>query len=249
MRTVLTYLTIVVLTIVFGVPIVVATMFGMKVRPGSFWEELARRWARGVLWAAGCKVIVHNPQHIAHGEARVYVSNHVSWFDVFALAAVLPRYRFLAKNELFRIPIFGKAAGEIAGIYIDRKNRKAAFQAYQDAAAQIKTGASVVVYPEGTRGLSYALRPFKKGPFVLALAAQVPIVPCVVYGTMEIQGKGSVAVRPGDIHVTLLEPIATEGMSYTARDELLDRVWNAMATELRKRGVQSTDVATEINVT
>ncbi|HJR64202.1 MAG TPA: lysophospholipid acyltransferase family protein [Gemmatimonadaceae bacterium] len=250
MRTVLTYLAIVVMTIAFGVPIVVGTMFGMKVRPGSFWEEIPRIWARVVLRAAGARVVVINPQHIAHGEPRVYVSNHVSWFDVFALATILPRYRFMAKKELFKIPIFGPAAGQVAGIYIDRQNRKAAFESYRDAAEQIRSGISVAVYPEGTRGRSYELRPFKKGPFVLAIAAQVPIVPCVVHGTKEIQGKGDVAVRAGEIEITLLEPIPTAGMTYEDRDDLLRRVWVAMAAELERYGVHSNGRMsdTEVNV-
>ncbi|HJU66050.1 MAG TPA: lysophospholipid acyltransferase family protein, partial [Gemmatimonadaceae bacterium] len=237
--TLLTYVAIVVMTIAFGIPIVVATMLGVKVRAGSFWEDIPRIWTRAVLRAAGARVKVINPEHMAPGEPRVYVANHVSWFDVFALAAVLPRYRFVAKKELFKIPIFGPAAGQVAGIYIDRHNRKAAFESYRDAAERMRGGISVIVFPEGTRGRSYELRPFKKGPFVLAIAAQVPIVPCVVHGTKEIQGKGEATVRAGEIEVTLLEPIPTAGLSYEERDELLRRVWTAMAAELERHGVRS----------
>ena len=124
-----------------------------------------------------------------------------------ALAKVLPRYKFVAKAELFKVPIFGKAMRAAGMVEIQRENRKAAFGAYEVAADRIKAGNSVVVFPEGTRGLAYRLRPFKKGPFVLAIAAGVPIVPIIVHGTIEILRKGSLWAHPGTIDVHLLEPV------------------------------------------
>jgi 1-acyl-sn-glycerol-3-phosphate acyltransferase len=177
---------------------------------------------------------------VPRNEARVYVVNHVSWFDVFALASYLPRYRFIAKKELFKIPIFGAAARATAGIEIDRRNRKAAFQAYETAARDVKQGLSVVVYPEGTRGRDYRLRTFKKGPFVLAIAAQVPIVPTVIYGTIAIQPKGSFRIRPGVIDIEFLEPVPTAGLTYSDRDTLMQTVWQRMADALERHDVHST---------
>ena len=84
---------------------------------------------------------------------------------------MLPRYKFVAKAELFKVPIFGRAMRAAGMIEIQRDNRKAAFGAYDVAAERIRDGNSVVVFPEGTRGHAYPLRPFKKGPFVLAIAA------------------------------------------------------------------------------
>src|SRR5207249_2699146 len=94
-----------------------------------------------------------------------------SWFDVPALAKILPRYKFVAKAELFKVPIFGRGMRIVGMIEIQRENRKAAFGAYDVAAEKIRSGSSVIVFPEGTRGHAYPLRPFKKGPFVLAIAA------------------------------------------------------------------------------
>jgi 1-acyl-sn-glycerol-3-phosphate acyltransferase len=239
MRTVLVYATIFVLTITFGVPIVVASALGVRFKPNGLFERIPRIWARSVIRASGSKITLRNPHVIERAEARVYISNHVSWFDVFALASVLPRYRFVAKKELFKIPLFGPAVREIAGVFIDRQNRKAAFDAYATAASQIKGGASVVVFPEGTRGRSYALRPFKKGPFVLAIAAQQPVVPVVVYGTREIQPRGVRRIRSGTIEITFLEPIATSGMTYADRERLMQAVWDRMAAALERHGVRS----------
>ena len=240
MRTALAYATMLVLTVALGVPVVIASLLRVRFTPEGFFERTPRVWARWVLRVSGVAVKINNPHFIDRTEARVYVSNHVSWYDVFALACVLPRYRFVAKKELFKIPIFGRAVHEIAAVFIDRQNRKAAFEAYQDAAMQIKTGISVVVFPEGTRGRSYALRPFKKGPFVLAIAAQAPVVPVVVYGTRDIQPKGAIRIRPGDVELTFLEPIPTAGMAYSDRDRLMQTVWNRMAAALETHGVHST---------
>jgi 1-acyl-sn-glycerol-3-phosphate acyltransferase len=166
----------------------------------------------------------------------------VSWFDVFTLAAVLPRYKFVGKAELFRIPIFGRAARAAGMIPIERANRKSAFQSYDLAVQRIRAGASVVVYPEGTRGDSYALRPFKKGPFVLAVAAQVPIVPVVLHGTREVQPRGSWRIRASAIHVHFLESIDTRGMTYGDRDRLSAECWRRMAMALRQEyDVESRD--------
>jgi 1-acyl-sn-glycerol-3-phosphate acyltransferase len=203
------------------------------------YEDIPRLWCKAILRAAGVTLRIHGEHNVPRHQARIYASNHISWFDVFALASYLPRYRFIAKKELFKIPVFGPAARATAGIEIDRQNRKAAFQAYEVAARDVKEGLSVVVYPEGTRGFSYELRPFKKGPFVLAIAAHVPVVPTVIHGTLEIQRKGSARIRPGVIDIHFLDPIPTAGLTYADRETLMQQVWDRMATKLEEYGVHS----------
>lgn len=246
MRALLVYPVIAVMTIVLGVPIIILSLLGVKIHPDSAFGRAPRLWARAALWAAGVKVVVRNPQYVqARGEPCVYVSNHVSWFEIFALASILPRYRFVAKKELASLPIFGRAVREVAGIFIDRQNRKAAFDAYDDAAEQIKRGIAVAVYPEGTRGRSYELRPFKKGPFVLAIAAQAPIIPVVSWGTREVQGKGDIAIHSGVCELTFLEPVPTKGLTYDDRDRLVEEVWSRMAAVLESKGVHSAALTPE----
>lgn len=241
MRALLAYPTMAVMTIVLGVPIVVLSLMGVRIRPDSFFGRAPRVWARVVLAVSGVRIRVHNAQYIGPpDEARVYVCNHVSWFEIFALACVLPHYRFVAKKELASLPIFGRAAREVAGIFIDRRNRKAAFETYARAAEQIRGGISVAVFPEGTRGRSYALRPFKKGPFVLAIAAQALVVPVVSWGTREIQAKGELAIHAGTCELTFLEPVPTAGLTYEERDALLRTVWDRMAAALAEKGVPVT---------
>ena len=224
-------------TLIFIVPITVMSLFRIPIPPDSFVGRGGHWWSYWVLKAAGVKVVVRNPERVSRTESRVYVSNHVSWFEIFALATVVDRYRFVAKKEIRSVPLFGKAAGEVAAIYIERNNRKAAFSAYEEAAERIKGGLNVVVFPEGTRGRTYELRPFKKGPFVLAIAAQVPIVPVITWGSKEVQAKGEIAIHSGTIELTFLEPVETKGMGYADRDALVEIVWNRIAAALAEKGV------------
>jgi 1-acyl-sn-glycerol-3-phosphate acyltransferase len=246
MRALLVYPVIAVMTIVLGVPIIILSLFGVKIHPDSPLGRAPRLWSKVILWVAGVKVVVRNPQFIQpRGAPCVYVSNHVSWFEIFALASILPRYRFVAKKELASLPIFGRAVAEVAGIFIDRQNRKAAFDAYDEAAKQIQRGIAVAVFPEGTRGRTYELRPFKKGPFVLAIAAQAPIIPVVSWGTREVQGKGDIAIHSGTCELTFLEPISTTGLTYDDRDRLVEEVWSRMAGVLDSKGVRSATLTAE----
>ena len=80
---------------------------------------------------------------------------------------------------------------------------------------------------------------------MLAIAAQVPVVPVVAYGSLEIQKKGDVFIHPHPIELTFLEPIPTAGMTYDDRDRLIERCWHAMADELERRGVHSRGVPVE----
>jgi 1-acyl-sn-glycerol-3-phosphate acyltransferase len=240
MRSLLVLLTLLVATPVLGTTVIIAALLGIADREGGVYDMAPRLWSRALLWAGGVRVRLHNAERLRHAEPRIYVSNHVSWFDVFTLASYVPHYKFVGKAELFRIPFFGAAARAAGMIPIERENRKSAFQSYELAAARIRAGASVVVYPEGTRGPSYGLRSFKKGPFVLAAAAQVPIVPTIVHGTMRIQPKGAFRIRSGAVDVHFLEPISTQGMTYDDRDRLSHECWNRMAATLREQyGVES----------
>jgi 1-acyl-sn-glycerol-3-phosphate acyltransferase len=240
MRTLLTIVTMVLVTPVLATIVIVAGLFGVPNRPGGVYDRIPRLWSRLALFLAGVRLELHGDEVLRQIKPRVFVSNHVSWYDIFTLLAILPRYRFVAKAELFRIPLFGTAARRAGTIPIQRENRKAAFQAYEEAAREIHGGASVVVCPEGTRGDSYALRPFKKGPFVLAIAAEAPVVPVVVYGTREVQARGSFVIRSATVHVHFLEEIATVGLTYEDRDRVADECWRRMAATLeREHGVSS----------
>ena len=178
------------------------------------------------------RTVVHGAEHIASARGVVYAMNHVSWFDIFAIASVLPRYTFVAKAELRRIPIFGWGAEACGVVFLERENRTSAFEAYGSVAATVADGLSVVVCPEGSRGDSYALRPFKKGPFVLAIAAGAPVVPVAVYGSREVMPKGSWRVRRGVVHLHFLAPVETAGYGYDQRHDVVQLAWQRIADTL-----------------
>jgi 1-acyl-sn-glycerol-3-phosphate acyltransferase len=240
LRTILLLITATLATFFLGLTVIIAALLRVKDRPGGIYDKVPRWWSSAVLTAVGVKVRVHGLEHASSGEPHIFASNHVSWFDVPALAKVLPRYKFVAKAELFKVPIFGTAMRAVGMIEIQRENRKAAFGAYDVAAERIRAGNSVVVFPEGTRGHAYPLRPFKKGPFVLAIAAGVPIVPIILHGTIEVMPRGSIWARQGTIDIPLLEPVATTGVDYDHRETVMRTVRSRMADAMQKLyGIES----------
>lgn len=243
-RTILLYATAIVATVFLGLTVIIAALLGVKDEPGSIYDKVPRWWSQAVLRAVGIKVRVHGLENASGEGPHIFASNHVSWFDVPSLAKTLPRNRFVAKAELFKVPIFGRAMRAAGMIEIQRDNRKAAFGAYDVAAERIRGGKSVVVFPEGTRGNAYPLRPFKKGPFVLAIAAGVPIVPIIVHGTIEIMPKGSLWAHSGTVDIHLLEPVSMTGVDYDHRETLMQTVRTRMADAMRELyGVEALPVS------
>jgi 1-acyl-sn-glycerol-3-phosphate acyltransferase len=233
MRTVLTVAAVWFATILLAPVAIVARLLGLNEGENGVAQWCMRTWARTMCVAAGVELVVHNPERIVSDRGAVYACNHVSWFDVFAIASVLPRYTFIAKSELRKLPIFGYGAEAAGVVFLRRDNRKQAFESYQDAAKEVMAGKNVVVFPEGTRGRDYSLRSFKKGPFVLAIAAQAPVVPVLIYGAREVMPKGSFRVRSATVHIRFLEPVETMGLDYDRRHQLMRVVWGRIADCLR----------------
>jgi len=220
-RTSLVALALLLATPVFAGLVVLGGLLGLRNTPGSVFDWSPRNWSRVLLWAAGVRVVVHGDEH-RRGARHIFVGNHVSWFDVFAMAAHLRWFKFVAKAELFRIPLFGRAMRVAGMIPIERQNQSRARASIHQAGAAIEAGASVILFPEGTRGRDYTLRAFKKGAFVLAIETQAPIVPVAIHGTIEVQPKGSPLIRPGVVSLHFLPPIDTAGATYHDRDALAE---------------------------
>jgi len=220
------YLTaLVVFTIYYGCKVIFAAMLRIENTPGGVYDRTPRDWASKVLRAAGVRVDTIGFEHVPQGKPVVYVSNHQSFFDILALVVTLPyTFRLVAKKELAIIPVFGPAIRAAGHIYIDRKQREAAFESYERAAQVIQGGISALVFAEGTRSRTGNLLPFKKGPFVLAIAAQVPALPIYCANTFDILPKGHIRVRPRPITLYFGEPIETTGMGYEDRGDLLTKV-------------------------
>ena len=218
------YVAILPLTIWHASIAVGAGLLRVKWRRGGIYDWTQSTWARRLTKVAGTPVTLVGFERVPQGRPVVYVSNHQSWFDILALAGTVPgTLRFVAKKEMARIPLLGQAMKAAGHIYIDRQNRAQAIEAYEEVAAWIRDGLSTVVFPEGTRSRTGRLLPFKKGPFVLALAAQVPVVPVYVSNTFQILPKAHLLLRPQLITIYFDDPIPTAGMTYDDREELLRR--------------------------
>lgn len=201
-------------------------------RPDRF--EVYRRapggWSSAFLRAGRVDVVLEGAEHIVPGRPAVLVSNHESWFDVFALATHLPGdCRFVGKKELTRVPIFGPAWLACGHIAIDRSDRAAAIRSLDEAGRRAREeGAVIVLFPEGTRSRTRRMLPFKKGAFVLALKLGVPVIPVGVSGGREVMAPGSWRITPGTIHIRIGEPIPVEGLGTRDRDVLVQRARTAV---------------------
>ncbi len=208
-------------------------LYSLRPRPNTacWCDWVARRWTRVILKLAGVRVRTFDLDRVDWSEAAVVVANHQSWFDVFALAAFLPgRVRFIAKEELGRIPVFGSAWRNCGHISIDRADRKRAIQSLDRAGARMREESlAVTFFPEGTRSPDGRLYAFKKGAFVLAMRTGVPVVPVGISGSRDIMPKGSFRVRSGEIRIRVGEPIHIEGGDIGDRDQLREFSRNAVA--------------------
>lgn len=201
---------------------------------GPAYDRIGRTWARWMMRVSGVKVRLQGVEHLSPERPQIVVSNHASWYDVWALAAFIPgRYHFVAKKELAAIPIFGtawKAAGHIS---IDRSDRTSAVRSLRAAGERMHAEkGTVVIFPEGTRSDREGMLPFKKGAFMLAIHTGVEIVPTAVIGGRKVLPKGGWRVRPGTLIVRFGEPIPSAEYSERTRDELITRVRSAIETML-----------------
>jgi len=202
-----------------------AMIFALLTRRGNLSHLIGRLWGRILLFAGGVKVRVDGLQNIDPDQAYVFAANHQSQFDIFVLLAHLPiQFRWLAKKELFRLPFLGAGMKGAGYIPIDRRNRREAFKSIDLAAARVREGTSVVIFPEGTRTLDGTLQSFKKGGFHLAIKSKRPIVPVSVSGTFAILPKKGFRIRPQTVLVYVGEPVPTEDISVRERDWLISEI-------------------------
>jgi 1-acyl-sn-glycerol-3-phosphate acyltransferase len=189
----------------FSVSSFIATLFDSSGRIHA-WH--ARIWARLMLALNGVNVTVSGSGLLPEGPV-IFMSNHQSNFDILALLAAMPRqFYWIAKKELFEIPLFGHSMRRGGYIPLDRGDGRKALQSLDEAAGAIRLGKSVVLFPEGTRSTDGTLLPFKRGGFVLARKAGVAVVPVTINGSGTINPANQVRLYSGDISITLHPPIA-----------------------------------------
>lgn len=201
-----------------------------------FAESVPPRWGKLILRLANVQAEWENPERLGGGRAQILVANHQSWFDVFALSGTLPvKFSFVGKKELSNLPVFGTAWARVGHYGIDRTHSRAAMASLRQVGDRVRSDATtVVMFPEGTRSATGKLARFKKGAFVLAIDAQVPVVPVAVLGTRRIMAKGRWLARPGRITIRVAPPISTKGMKTADRDALARRAREAVSAMMEQ---------------
>lgn len=187
---------------------------------------------RFAVWLAGVRLEVQGREKIPTGQAVVFMPNHQSNCDPPAVISILPRVRVLVKKEFCRTPLLGRAMLLVGFIPVDRKNRERAIEAIEEGAKSLAAGHSFMVFPEGTRSRDGRLQPFKKGAFVMAMKAQVPIIPISLSGSSRIMQKGRLAIRPGLVRITVHDAVPTAGYVPANRSQLMERVRQAVLSGL-----------------
>lgn len=177
-------------------------------------RRFTRFWAEVLAAGWGMRVRAHGVAQIDNRRPYVFMANHLSHVDIVALFVALPiDVGFLAKKELARVPFLGQAMVAGGHVFVDRKRHESAVHAMAAAALQVRDGASLVIFPEGTRGRSESVQAFKTGGFHLARQAGVPIVPVGLRGTRLIMGRGELVIHPGTVDVHVGSPIDPSGFA------------------------------------
>ncbi|QLY23899.1 1-acyl-sn-glycerol-3-phosphate acyltransferase [Bdellovibrio sp. KM01] len=194
-------------------------------------DQIVYAWTRTTCWMFGVKVIVKGWENVPKG-GYLYVFNHTSFFDIFAMSGYLGSFRFGAKIELFNIPVFGWGMRRAGILPIARNRREEVFKVYKEAEKRIANGERFALAPEGTRQHQETLGSFKSGPFIFAINAKAPIVPVVVKGAAAIMPKGNWVPNWGvwtrTITLEVLPPVDTSVYTIEQRPVLQEHVRKLM---------------------
>jgi 1-acyl-sn-glycerol-3-phosphate acyltransferase len=218
------------LTFALAAVAIVCTVFDST---GKAYHLVAHAWSSISLGMAGVVVEVSGEENVPVGIPVIFMSNHQSNFDILALYQAIPRkFSWIAKEELFSYPIFGQSMKRAGYIPLNRSDGRKSLKSMLAAAAKINQGDSVVIFPEGTRSEDGNLIPFKKGGFLLAEKAKVPVIPLSISGSGLINPAKKLWLKPGTIRIRIAAPISTIAQGGSNRTEIMDQVRAAIAANL-----------------
>jgi 1-acyl-sn-glycerol-3-phosphate acyltransferase len=219
--------------LVFGL---LTITLGLLLPPGRVFRFMGRWYGRTTLWACGVRLHATFEEDLSKGNF-ILMPNHQSLFDIPALLATLPgETRFLAKQSLFRIPVWGWALRTGGFIPVDRSDRSRAGETFKTAIQGLDEGVSILLFPEETRTPDGSLQEFKRGGFLMALRSGLPVVPVGIDGTYRVRRKGTFLIRPGTVAVHYGGALSPEGLSLKDKRGLMESVRTEVA---RLAGVES----------
>jgi 1-acyl-sn-glycerol-3-phosphate acyltransferase len=234
-RTIATWTVGVIVTIIGAISVLVLVV----VNPTSASiERVIHWWSRSWLSASGTDLTIEGQENVDPQRSYVVVANHLSTLDIMVcfLALEVP-IRYLAKKELFRIPLLAQAMRAVGIIEVDRKARSAVHNSVNRQAKElIANNRSLIIYAEGTRPRDGIMKPFKKGAFTMAIASQLPVLPLSIHGTYEAAVPGKPWFRGGPVTAVIDPPIETEDMSQADADTLREQVHDIIARRVTDMG-------------
>ncbi|MBT3514911.1 MAG: 1-acyl-sn-glycerol-3-phosphate acyltransferase [Nitrospina sp.] len=230
-HTVRFWIVIIILSIILGT---LATTLRIFDKSGNLSHKIAALWSKLICQLNGIKVEITGIENILSDRPQIFIANHQSYYDIFALSGYLGvQLRWVSKAVLFRIPFMGWAMSAAGYISVERNNRRQSYQAFLSTLEAIKAGSSVVVFPEGTRSEKGTIGIFKKGSQLLAQRAKVPIVPITIIGTRDIIRKGSMLIRPKAVRIIISPCITLEEDDAKKGDEILQEIRNIICANFK----------------
>jgi 1-acyl-sn-glycerol-3-phosphate acyltransferase len=235
LRSAATYLSVALYVLLAGPP---ALLIAITLKEIDLLYRVGHLGVRLGLALSGMKVVVEGAANIQRHRAAVYAVNHASNVEppiIFdALHELFPRLRIVYKAELRKLPVLVRAFDLAGFVPLQRGKPEQSLPAIDGAAQALRDGNSFLIFPEGTRSRTGELLPFKKGGFVMAIEAQVPIVPVAVSGARAAMRKGSRIVRPVHVSVRIGRPVPTAGLRLEDRDEVIAKVRAEVQNLLRE---------------
>ena len=230
------WLVIVLLSLVLGMVCILARLVDSS---GNLSHRISSLWGRVLCTLNGIRVEVEGLEHVDPNQPQIFVANHQGYFDIFALSGYLPvQIRWVAKASLFRIPFVGWSMWASGYVPVKRDNRKQAYEAFLATIEQLKTGNSIVIFPEGTRSADGTIGPFKKGGPLLSLRSGAPLVPVTLLGTGNIIRKGSGVIRPGRIQIIISPPISSQTIKEEKEEKVLENLREVICKNYAERMAQ-----------
>lgn len=201
-------------------------------RGGRVVQFCANIWGRLNLLTSGVKLQISGLENIIKDKPQIFMSNHQSIYDIFALITLPLYFMWIAKKELFRVPILGWAMALAGCVSIGKFNPRNTLGGMDYVHTKTQRGASIIIFPEGTRSYDGMLQSFKKGGFTLAMRAKIPIVPITLIGTGKVMQRGTRKVHPGNIKIIIDKPIETFNLGLKDRENLIYRVQEIIGKNL-----------------
>jgi 1-acyl-sn-glycerol-3-phosphate acyltransferase len=218
-------------TCILGPPALIICLFALS---GRWFSAFQRIWAKWLLQTNGVRLSVRGLENLMQPHSYILISNHASILDIPGIVSAFPfPVRFIAKRSLAWFPIFGWNLYLSGHILIDRERTQSVLKSLKKAASLLKSGTSIIVFPEGTRSPDGQVKEFKAGAFLLALKSQAPIVPVSISGTYQMLPRTGWCFWPGTIQIHVGEPIPTQGVPPREARPLMKRVRDTIIQNLK----------------